>query len=349
MKEMAQDQSSIKRNALPLYFWVSIFLYLLCLVFPGFYVTPAHEPMMAYEILMSGWLGVMELMFAWFANPVYLFAIIAIHRPGWSFLLSIVALLLALSFLHDERIMVNAVPAYQKISGYGWGFCLWVLSITVLTVGQLLRVIDSEMSPEMKVLVHLVFCGMVVYLFVDHHYLSHGSHYYSQKERSLVFNKHCKMAEEKIYKKLDLRRSSIFIPEDSAPVFKKKRWKWENAYYNSIGLLANRNALIAFYETKNTQGNKIEQSLYPYLSVKSSSSKIRIIEIESEYSLVVEKFEFPRKLNLLGGVARIAHMESGEVLASSYFIFDGKNGKFCGKSENGSYSIAEFLVRALES
>src|SRR5690606_9218118 len=135
---------------MPTFLWVSLFLYLLGMIFPVFYAAPAHKPLMAYEFFAWGWVGLIELDFQWFAHSIFCIAIVTVHRPAWSFLFSLGSLLLVISFLYDEKIVVFGEDGFHQISAYGWGYCLWILSITVFTVDQLLRTIDNDTSFEVK-------------------------------------------------------------------------------------------------------------------------------------------------------------------------------------------------------
>jgi hypothetical protein len=117
--------------------WLSLVLYALALLGPGFYFGGSREPWEAYLLLLTGWLGLAYGHFSWLANPAFLIAQLMYRTRDRSLRACTVALLLALSFLLHRTIAVSEAPTYASIVGYGWGYYLWVLSIAVLGASHL--------------------------------------------------------------------------------------------------------------------------------------------------------------------------------------------------------------------
>lgn len=96
-------------------------------------------------ILIFGWLGVFEMTFAWFANPLLLLAMAQLHRrPGSAFFFSSVGLGLALSSLNLKVIWIDARYASDASVELDLGFYLWVGSFAVLLCGTILKLIRNR-------------------------------------------------------------------------------------------------------------------------------------------------------------------------------------------------------------
>jgi hypothetical protein len=100
--------------------------------------------------LIFGWFGVFKLhipAFPWLANPLLFFSWLFYERmPKRSFVLSVISLLLMLSFLFVNEIMVNDGSIYSIINFYGLGYWLWVLSSFIMVLGNLLKSEDTFKS-----------------------------------------------------------------------------------------------------------------------------------------------------------------------------------------------------------
>jgi hypothetical protein len=127
----------------------SLAVFFASLFFPALLFAD-HEPQSGATLLAWGWWGLLTFDFAWFANPAYLAAMLALalrfHRAAR--ILSAIAVALAcLSFTTTEWWFNegNATP----VLGLGPAFYLWLLSLGILLVGSFLvrlpsSVIDAE-------------------------------------------------------------------------------------------------------------------------------------------------------------------------------------------------------------
>jgi hypothetical protein len=96
--------------------------------------------MPSYLLLLIGWLGPAVGVFAWLANPALVIAWIAMVAGASSeeaICPAMAALLLALSFLLHRTITVNEAGHFDRITGYGWGYWLWLGSAATAFVGCL--------------------------------------------------------------------------------------------------------------------------------------------------------------------------------------------------------------------
>jgi hypothetical protein len=84
-----------------------------------------------WGILMMGWLGVLVLQFGWFANPVFVAALVLLatskRRTGWATLVSVLlACLIADALTWHEMYGDNgSVP----IQAFGAGYYLWLATM----------------------------------------------------------------------------------------------------------------------------------------------------------------------------------------------------------------------------
>ena len=118
------------------YLTLSLLLYLLALAFDGASMGAGHMP--ALQMLLYGPWGVPYGLYQWFANPLLALAILAHRRfRRLALLAGLLALYLAASSFGIERLPDNVSYAFQPITRLGAGFYLWLLSITVFSLGQL--------------------------------------------------------------------------------------------------------------------------------------------------------------------------------------------------------------------
>lgn len=102
------------------------------------------------SLLFFGWLGILEFEFAWLANSTNIIAIWAYaianldNSKGFSIIsiiLSVAALLLAITSYYAESWLLEEVGNTVPIIGLGVGFYVWMLSFSLL-------LIDCIISPR---------------------------------------------------------------------------------------------------------------------------------------------------------------------------------------------------------
>lgn len=117
---------------------ISIFSGLLCfsiaLFLPALYTS--SEDIVGFWILATGWMGLVVLQFAWFANPVTLLSLLLAHKnPRIALLLGGLALTLACCafYFHEIPTGINYEKIY--IREFGLGFYLWITSHALVLIG----------------------------------------------------------------------------------------------------------------------------------------------------------------------------------------------------------------------
>lgn len=114
--------------------FLSIGCFVLCIWLTAFYQD--GRPVEGTWLLVFGWLGPLEGQFAWFANPVYLAALVywAEGRPILSLILAWIAVGLAASFFFTKTVFVSLRDDTDFISSLSWGFYLWLTAMTLLAL-----------------------------------------------------------------------------------------------------------------------------------------------------------------------------------------------------------------------
>lgn len=120
------------------YILLCIACYLSSYFFPAFYFG-AHEPWWPFALLLGGWFGAFIGVFSWYANPLFVAAVALSRDRRLSAVLAGLGLCVGASFLFQDKIMIDEAGHYSAIVGYGAGYILWMASLALLVVGQLVR------------------------------------------------------------------------------------------------------------------------------------------------------------------------------------------------------------------
>jgi hypothetical protein len=110
----------------------SVILFVASLTQFAFYVdTPDAWGDRAFFLLLIGWLGIFSGELSWFANPLLAASWVAafVGEKSVAIVSAIAALILATTFLLRDTLIASEAPTYAKITGYGLGYWLWLLSI----------------------------------------------------------------------------------------------------------------------------------------------------------------------------------------------------------------------------
>jgi hypothetical protein len=126
-------------------------MYGLCICTPAYYIdgrmgsTPSGG-----DLLLMGWLGILQGIFAWLANPLLFFAWITYGFGAYSVALVFAgfAILFVLSFFSVQQILVNEAGNYANITHYGVGYWLWLMSTVATFTGSLKNYL--EINQEIK-------------------------------------------------------------------------------------------------------------------------------------------------------------------------------------------------------
>jgi hypothetical protein len=150
---MFSARASLTQNP---YLWLSLGLFILCLCFSAYDVGfPSGERSdgRGFHLLLVGWMGVLAGIPAWLANPVLVLAwYVALRRMHQlSFILSLVALVLMLSFLAVSEVEGSASGQPSPVTGYGVGYWLWVASALAQGIGASVLSRNQPRGPRVGV------------------------------------------------------------------------------------------------------------------------------------------------------------------------------------------------------
>ena len=120
----------------------SVVLFMASLVMPALQMRYARYPgqtepyqyaMWGWQVLIMGWAGILDRTFAWFANPIWVLALLLIRlKPIAGLLLAAGGLFLACSSLFVTSIWNE--PNRETVEGLGIGGYVWVGSFVVAIV-----------------------------------------------------------------------------------------------------------------------------------------------------------------------------------------------------------------------
>ena len=89
-------------------------------------------------IFLSGFFGLFigGACLTWLANPLLIVSWILFNsKKKTSLVLSSISLLIGLSFLLFNEIIINEAGNYGEITGYEFGYWLWLLSMATMLIG----------------------------------------------------------------------------------------------------------------------------------------------------------------------------------------------------------------------
>ncbi|KAB2844025.1 MAG: hypothetical protein F9K47_05040 [Burkholderiales bacterium] len=321
---------------------LSILCFAVCLALPAYYLGDAFEPQGSASLLLTGWLGPFDGHFSWYANPLYLLALVLHRRPRASSILALIALALAASFLLHNRIAVSEAPTYQSIVAYGWGYALWLTAMATLSVGQWLRARGAQSGRTTAAT--LACGGMFLAGYLAYYLLGGHALFGADQERDRAFAQLCATAGEQIYKKADDVRGIFFDPDWEQRVSARSHLNTGTSYASGsgvIGLGHLNQGQLAFYETRDRHAPE------GYLQFKLGDFQgAKVHRLASEYAVISATPAMPPRLNILGGTVTIKDLRDSSVLATATFFLDQRSGKFCGNSR-GAFSTSHFVTEVL--
>lgn len=343
--------SKIPKNNFKLHIWISFILFILCLFFPGFYTNTDYSPPQAYQLLLSGFLGAIYGHFSWFANVFFLIAIYkwqdneAKHAANFGF----IAIAFALSFLFYSEIATSEAPTFGIISAYGWGYYLWITSIGTFAVGQYSLSNGQSLSHYRKTI--LSWISFTAFIYLLYYFVGFNSQHSIAVRRSEIFNQKCSLAGEHVFQRPHNTKGIFFGPGYGVLLARTDRGDWNKNHDVLHGRDLTDARLISFYELINGSRNLLKSFQPKTQYTKSLFNDYKEIDtnsLESEYAVLFEKYDIPENLNIEGAKVIIKDRSNESIIASTDYIFDPIEKKFCGKDENGIFSTEAFIINSLE-
>ena len=129
---------------------LSVLSLILSMIFPAFYIDRKDYDAWSNGpgLFFLGWMGLLigdlECLI-WFANPIYLLALIFFMRGNKSsIVLSLIATLIAFSFSALDHIVSDEAGGISKITSFKLGYKLWLASFAILFIGSIIHFVNAR-------------------------------------------------------------------------------------------------------------------------------------------------------------------------------------------------------------
>lgn len=128
---------------------LSLLIWILALPLTGLAFYSSEYNLTGLQILGMGWLSLLMLNFAWFANVFFLRATAKLALgKGTATKSALVSFVLAFDTFRFDSLLTNEGGSTTPVYGYGWGAILWLASMTVILMAAGTR--ELELSVEKK-------------------------------------------------------------------------------------------------------------------------------------------------------------------------------------------------------
>jgi hypothetical protein len=120
----------------------------LCLVSMVLYRNN-FRPLIGLHFLLNGWLApIFSNNYAWFANPLFLWAIFRLKIDKSADVIGLMALLVALNTFTFSEYLYNANGSATPVYAYGWGVVLWLASLCMLVAAAGMHQLENSAEYE---------------------------------------------------------------------------------------------------------------------------------------------------------------------------------------------------------
>lgn len=110
---------------------IALLLWIASLFMVGLLYYPSRQ-VLGIEYLYTGWLGILQLTVAWYANPLFILGVTLVLIGKTVKYIPILAFILSLNvFFYD-----NTMGEHIMVYAYGWGVVVWLLAMTMLIVAS---------------------------------------------------------------------------------------------------------------------------------------------------------------------------------------------------------------------
>lgn len=324
---------------------ISLLLFAFSLIFSGFYIRDTHEAYNGFGLLLNGWLGILDFHFSWLANPMYFLALkVRKSNPGRSFFWAICGFLITLEFLRHKSILTDEGGGTAEITGIGWGYYLWLMSILALSHSSLKR---SYIEKQHWIQIGLLGVAVATTIgFAQQYYLLPGNHFSLIRQRDKQFTELCSQAGESFYSTPSSPITGVYFSERGGRAYRnfmKDRYTQEEGGAFSNGGISK----IPLIELKNDSGNSTQPFLRKNYGVGPDQP---VANLESNYLVMIKNTteSIPRNLNLHSREIVVLERGRDQPLARMIYAVSRNDNRFCGKLHNGRFSEQDFVFRALK-
>ncbi len=108
--------------------------------------------------LLLGWFGALFLggtYLAWFANPLFVIAILTNKKfTKLSLVLSLIAFIIALTFLRGGKVLLNEAGHEGYITKFQIGYWFWLASMFLLIIGTSVAIVRRNRATKLLLTPH---------------------------------------------------------------------------------------------------------------------------------------------------------------------------------------------------
>ena len=123
-------------------------LWLVSLALTGFSLNSNQDSWPGIAILITGWLAALAGNFAWFANPLFLWAFVRLRADRPAVGRSLLAVVVALDTLRLSEISTG--NGVSLLWGYGWGALLWLAAMCILLAAAGTRHVEARIKANIS-------------------------------------------------------------------------------------------------------------------------------------------------------------------------------------------------------
>ncbi len=324
--------------------YLSAALFVLCLMFSAFFTSETYKPQLSINLLLMGWLGLLGSYFSWLANSVYLLALIS-KKSRTTIILSLLALVLSLSFLTHEKLVISEAPTYEKIVAYGPGYFLWVLAFFTILFGEALK--NYQKSNCYKLILISATNIFLTMLYGIYYFEGENSIHHIFSERNKHFVDLCSKVYEKQYKPV-INIKGVFIDHVPGYYFNDISGQKHGGYGGDLISYAGG----GYYDFEERKPYSEKETKLPYVRIYDNEPNKRIPteKLESNYSVtsIDLSSNLPKSLGIRSYKILIKSLDMGEVYAETSFVSIKNELKVCAPTTEGeTYSIRGFVFNTL--
>ncbi|MBK8070685.1 MAG: hypothetical protein IPK34_01110 [Ramlibacter sp.] len=125
---------------------LALALWLTSLALVGLVLYAKQRQILGTEILIMGWLSPLIGNFAWFANPLFLWALLRLWAKNSAVGPALLSILFSLDVLRFSTYLLDEGGGSTPVYGYGWGMVLWFAALFMLLAAVGTRQIEKRLD-----------------------------------------------------------------------------------------------------------------------------------------------------------------------------------------------------------
>lgn len=224
---------------------------------------------------------------------------------------------------------------------------LWISSIGILSIGQFALAINRSKKVTGALLSGWLV--LVISIYSLHYYVGDNSLYSIHVGRESMFEEKCRVSHQNVYKKANDAKGVFFDPDWGARFKKMDSGKWYNDGVGVLGLGKLNSGFLLFYERINDRGRNTSYDYNPkYRRYELGNHEgVGVDHLSSEYAVITKPYDIPKQYGIYGAEIIIKDLRNANILATTAYVFDRIDRKFCGHAPSGRFSASAFIIDTL--